>query len=113
MIVDVHAHGLSEDFIIAAANDPRGWRVQIAAPRRYVAAGYGPLDLLLYDIEGRLAHLRARDVALQLISPPPPLVAAPGHAADAALARALNASTAELVADGEGIAGWPRGTGGR
>src|SRR5262245_4687602 len=103
MIVDVHAHGLSEDFIIAAANDPHGWRVDIAAPRRYIAAGYGPLDLLLYDIEGRLAHLRARDVALQLISPPPPLVAAPGHAADAALTRALNASTAKLVADGEGL----------
>jgi len=103
MIVDVHAHGLSEDFIIAAANDPHGWRVEIAAPRRYIAADYGPLDLLLYDIEGRLSHLRARDVALQLISPPPPLVAAPGHAADVTLTRALNASTAKLVADAEGM----------
>jgi hypothetical protein len=46
MIVDVHAHGLSEDFIVAAANHPHGWRVDIAGPRRYIAAGYGPLDLL-------------------------------------------------------------------
>jgi len=103
MIVDVHAHGLSEDFIVTAANDPRGWGVRIAGPRQYVAAGYGQLDLLLYDVEGRLAHLRSRDVILQLISPPPPLIAAPGHAADVTLARALNASTAKLVADGEGL----------
>ena len=103
MIVDVHAHGLSEDFIIAAANDPRGWRVKIAAPRQYIAADYGALDSLLYDVEARLASLRSRGVVLQLISPPPPLVAAPGHAADVALARALNASTAKLVADGEGL----------
>jgi hypothetical protein len=40
MIVDVHAHGLSEKFIIAAANDPRGWRVELAAPRRSIAADY-------------------------------------------------------------------------
>jgi aminocarboxymuconate-semialdehyde decarboxylase len=103
MIVDVHAHGLSEDFIVAAANDPHGWRVDIAGPRRYIAADYGPLDLLLYDVEGRLTHLRSRDVALQLVSPPPPLVAAPGHAADVSLARALNVSTARLVADGEAL----------
>ena len=42
MIVDVHAHGLSEDFIIAAANDPRGWRLELAAPRRSIAADYIP-----------------------------------------------------------------------
>ena len=48
MIVDVHAHGLSEDFIVEAAGDPRrGWRVEIAAPRQYIAADYGPLDSLL------------------------------------------------------------------
>ena len=104
MIVDVHAHGLSEDFIVEAAGDPRrGWRVEIAAPRQYIAADYGPLDSLLYDVEGRLASLRSRNVALQLISPPPPLVAALGHAADVATARRLNASTAKLVADGEGL----------
>jgi aminocarboxymuconate-semialdehyde decarboxylase len=71
MIVDVHAHGLSEDFIVEAAGDPRrGWRVEIAAPRQYIAADYGPLDSLLYDVEGRLSSLRSRNVILQLISPP-------------------------------------------
>ena len=97
MIVDVHAHGLSEDFIVEAAGDPRrSWRVEIAAPRQYIAADYGPLDSLLYDVEGRLSSLRSRNVVLQLISPPPPLVAALGHAADVAIARRLNASTAKL-----------------
>ena len=58
MIVDVHAHGLSEDFIVEAAGDPRrGWRVEIAAPRQYIAADYGPLDSLLYDVEGRLSPI--------------------------------------------------------
>jgi len=103
MIVDVHAHGLSEEFIIAATKDPHGWRVEVAAPRQYIAADYGPLDPLLYDVEGRIASLRRRDVALQLISPPPPLVAAPEHAADAAMARVLNSSTAKLVSDCNGL----------
>ena len=50
MIVDVHAHGLSEDFIIETAKDPgRDWKVEIAGPRQYIAADYGPLDSLLYD----------------------------------------------------------------
>lgn len=104
MIVDVHAHGLSEDFIVEAAGDPRrGWRVEIASPRQYIAADYGPLNSLLYDVEGQLSSLRSRNVALQLISPPPPLVAALGHSADVTIARRLNASTAKLVADGEGL----------
>jgi aminocarboxymuconate-semialdehyde decarboxylase len=103
MIVDVHAHGLSEEFIIAAAKNPNGWRVDVAAPHQYIAHDYGPLDPLLYDVDGRVANLRRRNVIFQLISPPPPLVAAPGHAADAGLARALNASTAKLVADCNGL----------
>jgi aminocarboxymuconate-semialdehyde decarboxylase len=104
MIIDVHAHGLSEDFIIeTATGSGRHWRVEIAGPGRYVAADYGPLDPLLHDLPGRLAHLRAHNVALQLVCPPPPLVANPNHAADAALTRRLNASTAKLVARGEGM----------
>jgi len=100
MIVDVHAHGLSEDFIIETAKGPgRDWKVEIAGPRHYVAADYGPLDPLLYDLEERLASLRSRRVVLQLICPPPPLVATREHAADVALTQRLNKSTAKLVAD--------------
>jgi aminocarboxymuconate-semialdehyde decarboxylase len=103
MIIDVHAHGLAEDFIIESAKSPgRGW-VEIAGPRQYLVAGYGALDPLLYDLPGRLASLRARRVVLQLICPPPPLVATHTHAADVALTRQLNASTARLVAEGEGL----------
>ncbi len=68
MITDVHAHGLSEDFIIEAAKGG-GWKIEIAGPRRYVAPDYGVLDPLLYDCEGRIASLRARGIGLQLVSP--------------------------------------------
>lgn len=102
MITDVHAHGLSEDFIIEAAKGG-GWKIEIAGPRHYVAPDYGVLDPLLYDSEGRIASLRARGIGLQLVSPPPPLAATLGHAADVEFARRLNASTARLVADGEGL----------
>lgn len=55
MIVDVHAHGLSEDFIVEAARSlGRFWRVEITGPRRYVDAHYGPLDPLLFDLEQRI-----------------------------------------------------------
>jgi aminocarboxymuconate-semialdehyde decarboxylase len=104
MIVDVHAHGLSEEFIVEAAKSPGpAWRIAIAGPRQYVAADYGLLDPLLYDVEGRVASLRARGVALQFVCPPPPLLATRTHVADVALSRRLNHSTARLVAEGEGL----------
>jgi aminocarboxymuconate-semialdehyde decarboxylase len=103
MIVDVHAHGLSEDFIVAAAKGGgRNWRVEVAGRRHYVAADYGPLDPLLYDLDERLKTLRTRGV-LQLICPPPPLVATRTYLADAAWTKLLNQSTARLVADGAGM----------
>ena len=49
------------------------------------------------------SRLRKRDIRTQFICPPPPLIAAPGHAADAALARRLNTSTARLVAARNGV----------
>jgi aminocarboxymuconate-semialdehyde decarboxylase len=104
MIVDVHAHGLSEQFIVETARGVgREWRVEIAAPRRYVAADYGVLDSLLYDIEGRLASLRKRHIGLQLVGPPPPLVSSLGHAASIAYSRRLNRSTGRFVAESEGL----------
>jgi aminocarboxymuconate-semialdehyde decarboxylase len=91
MIADVHAHALSEDFIVEAARSlGRFWRVEIAGPRHYVDAHYGPLDPLLFDLELRFSNLRSRQVSLQLVCPPPPLIAAPTHAADVSLARRLN-----------------------
>jgi aminocarboxymuconate-semialdehyde decarboxylase len=103
MIVDVHAHGLSEEFIVDAARGIGEWRVEIAAPRRYVAADYGVLDPLLYDVEGRLASLRERDIRLQLVGPPPPLVSSLGHAASVAFSRRLNRSTGRMVAESGGL----------
>jgi aminocarboxymuconate-semialdehyde decarboxylase len=104
VIIDFHAHALSEEFIAqAATGSVSGWKVERRGTREYVDAVFGPLDPMLYDVENRLALLRKRDIRTQFICPPPPLIAAPGHAADAALARRLNTSTARLVAAGYGV----------
>ena len=65
MIVDVHAHGLSEDFIVEAAGDPRrGWRVEIASPRQYIAADYGPLILAALQRGGTTFRAYGRETWL-------------------------------------------------
>ena len=50
MIVDVHAHGLSEDFIIAAANDParlaRGVSGAASIHRRRITVRWIRLSLI-------------------------------------------------------------------
>jgi len=50
----------------------------------------------------RVASLARRDVALQLIGPPPGFVAWPGGAADVGYARALNEHGARIAAQGAG-----------
>jgi hypothetical protein len=64
MIVDVHAHGLSEDFIIETAKGPgRDWKVEIAGLRHYVAADYGPLDPTRVNPLAPNPRVRAREGA--------------------------------------------------
>jgi aminocarboxymuconate-semialdehyde decarboxylase len=106
MIIDVHAHGLSEEFVLEMANTPNmGLPVEVAGPHQYRVAGYGTLDPLIYDLEGRLESLRRRSIALQLVGPPPPLVSNGARAASVELARRINHSTSWLVANGEGRIG--------
>lgn len=106
MIIDVHAHGLSEEFVIEMANTPNlGLPVEVAGPHQYRVAGYGILDPLIYDLGGRLESLRRRSIALQLVGPPPPLVSNGARAASVDLARRINRSTDWMVQNGEGLIG--------
>lgn len=106
MLIDVHAHALSEDFIREMAATPGlGLPVESVGPHRYRVQGYGALDHLLYDLDGRLESLARRDVRLQLVGPPPPLVSNGGRAASVDLARRINRSTAWVVANGQGRIG--------
>ena len=99
-LIDVHAHALSQGFLTELAREG-AFGIE-AREAGFGFAGYGPLDPLLSDVEGRLADLTARDVSLQLISPPPRIISHAGWAADRDFARRLNRQTAAVVATGQG-----------
>lgn len=106
MLIDVHAHALSEAFIREMVATPGlGLPVEAVGAHQFRVAGYGILDPLLYDLEGRLENLRRRDVRLQLIGPPPPLVSNGARAASVDLARRINRSTAWVVTNGQALLG--------
>ena len=97
MIIDVHAHVVSEkllDWLVGtgtfgfARRDGGG----------YCAAVYPELDRGLYAFDERLSGLDERGVELQLVSPLPNFLSWPGGAADVDFARRVNASTADCVA---------------
>jgi len=83
-----------------------GMPVSAVGDGTYHVKGYGLLDRLIYDLDGRLENLARRDVVLQLVGPPPPMVSTPDRAADTERARRINESTAWIVRHGAGrIAG--------
>ncbi|MBP2151170.1 amidohydrolase family protein [Xanthobacter flavus] len=98
MIVDVHAHTLSRDFLGELAREG-AFGIE-TCPEGFRFAGYGPLDPLLFDMPGRLESLTRRNISLQLVSPPPRVVSHAGWAADGAFARRLNAQTLAAARDG-------------
>jgi aminocarboxymuconate-semialdehyde decarboxylase len=102
-MIDVHAHALHRDFL----NDSHVQATLGIETRGdgFGFAGYGDLDPLLFDIEGRSESLVARGVTLQLISPPPRAVSHATWAADADFARRLNRQTATVVRAGVNLAG--------
>ncbi len=107
MIIDVHAHALHQDFL----NDPHVQATLGIEPRGSPAApafgfaGYGDLDPLLFDLEARSADLLARNITLQLVSPPPRAISDATWCADAPFARRLNRQTAQIVMTGKNLAG--------
>jgi aminocarboxymuconate-semialdehyde decarboxylase len=107
MIIDTHAHALDEAFLQGLCRSPRyGLSAERDAAGRFcVRRGSGPpvsLDDDLSNVPRRLESLKRRDVALQLIGPPPGFASWPGGAANVEYARALNEHGARVVAQGEG-----------
>jgi aminocarboxymuconate-semialdehyde decarboxylase len=102
MLVDIHAHGFSEQFVRRMADTPGlGFPLQVTGPRSFHLPGYGEFDPLLYDLEARLESLKRRGVTLQLISPSPSIISNGGRVVTLEETRYLNESTAWLVANGE------------
>ncbi len=103
MLIDVHAHALSEDVVRRMAATPGfGWALEATGPGSYRYAGGNPLDPLIYDLGARLDVMKRRGVTLQLLSPPPSVIANGDKVVSLDEARLFNQSTAWLVANGEG-----------
>ena len=101
MLIDVHAHALSEQVVRRMADTPDfGWPLQATGPSRYRFAGSVPLDPLIYDLGARLDILKRRGVTLQLVSPPPSIISNGDKVVSVDEARILNESTAWLVTNG-------------
>jgi aminocarboxymuconate-semialdehyde decarboxylase len=95
MIIDVHAHALTRDFLSELARE-NAFGIE-ARDQGFGFGGYGPLDPLLFDVEAAAASVAARDITLQLVSPPPRIVSHASWGADRAFARRLNRQTADFV----------------
>jgi aminocarboxymuconate-semialdehyde decarboxylase len=95
MIIDVHAHALTREFLAELARE-NAFGIE-AKGDGFGFGGYGPLDPMLSDVEGAVRSLTARDITLQLVSPPPRIVSHAGWGADRAFARRLNRQTADFV----------------
>jgi aminocarboxymuconate-semialdehyde decarboxylase len=109
VVVDVHAHALSEAFLhdlqhhavagISSEKDGKGG---------YLVKGGGwprasSLDTNLHDMPRRLASLRRRQVELQLFGPPPGFFSWVGGAACGELVRALHKQEIGLAAESQGL----------
>jgi len=95
MIIDVHAHALTRAFLGELARE-KAFGIE-ARGDGFGFGGYGPLDPLLFDVEGAAQSVAARDITLQMVSPPPRIVSHAGWGADRAFARRLNQQTADFV----------------
>ena len=103
MIVDVHAHAASEDFIRETAANPRyGLPYEVRRDGSYATRGYGEMDRLMWDLDGRLESLARRGVDLQLISPSPRTISDHERVIGVEVARLMNRETAALVKRGGG-----------
>jgi aminocarboxymuconate-semialdehyde decarboxylase len=109
MIVDVHAHAVSERFLaglekrsiagISAERDDGG----IFFMRGGGWERPSSLDVNLHDLPRRLESLERRKVELQLFAPPPGFFSWPGGAATSEWVRALHAQEIELATQTGGL----------
>jgi aminocarboxymuconate-semialdehyde decarboxylase len=103
MVVDVHAHAASEDFIrITAANPGYGMPYEVRPDGSYATRGYGEMDRLMWDLEGRLERLARAGIDLQLVSPSPRAISGQNHVIGVEIARLMNRETANLCKRGGG-----------
>jgi aminocarboxymuconate-semialdehyde decarboxylase len=103
MIVDVHAHAVSEEFIRQTAREPRyGMPYEVRTDGGYATRGYGEMDRLLWDLDGRLESLERRKIDLQLVSPLPRTLSDHQSVIDVDISRLMNSETAQLVGRGGG-----------
>jgi aminocarboxymuconate-semialdehyde decarboxylase len=100
MIIDVHAHVLQRELLPKLGYEKIG-DDQYQLPNWQ----YGPLDKLVYDLEGRLQSLRDRNITLQLVGPPPRFVCNIVNELDVERARLINGGTATMVARSGGLLG--------
>ena len=109
MIIDMHAHGLSERFLADLIKTPqaglsceRNDRGEFVLLRSGAPVGKS-LDRHLHDLPTRIASLKRRKVERQVFGPPPGLLASPGYATGVELARVLHRQQDEIVKQSEGL----------
>lgn len=109
MIIDMHAHGLSERFLTDLIKTPqagfsceRNDRGEFVLLRDGVSVGKS-LDHHLHDLPSRLESLKRRHIERQVFGPPPGLIASPGYAISAERARLLHRQQDDVVKESAGL----------
>lgn len=98
MVVDIHAHAMHPEFLDwLVANPGVGPALSGDARKGYISPGYGAVDRLVWDLDGRLESLARRGVELQLFGPSPGMMSTIQTAASVELAAMVNRSTARIV----------------
>ena len=106
MIIDVHAHAISEELAREMTRGPWfGLHLEKLADGGFAHPITGPLPPLFFDLEARLRGLEERGVGLQLISPPISIFPEQRPAGGVEQARRLNEHTAKLVEESGGLLG--------
>jgi aminocarboxymuconate-semialdehyde decarboxylase len=109
VIVDVHAHALSEAFLYdLTKRSVAGISSEADGKGGFLVKGAGwsqfsSLDPHLHDLPRRLASLRKRQVELQLFGPPPGFFSWVGGAAGPELVDALHQQEFAISKDSEGL----------
>ena len=109
LIIDMHAHALSERFIVDLAKTPVAGLTSerddsgFHAIRRPGDDRKSTIDPHLFDLEHRLESLRRRNIERQLFGPPPFLVSWPGGAPQADLVRVLHRMLQNVGNESQGL----------
>src|SRR5262249_60996415 len=111
MIVDVHAHAVSQQFLADLQRRPiAGISAERGDNGTYFMRGGGwdrpsSLDVNLHDLPRRLASLKRREVELQLFAPPPGFFSWAGGAARREWVQGLPPQEAHIAAQAQGLVG--------